>query len=373
MLNYRVRTTRGGFTLIELLVVIAIIAILIGLLVPAVQKVREAANRTTCQNNFKQIGLAVLNYESAYKKFPSIGEGIDPAAPGTKYYNRHSVFTLLLPYLEQGGAARALDQSKFYNDPANKFAASTQVPTFLCPSSEGLQPDPAGYGQSAYMFITYTDIDPATGLRNTATRVPSAIKIYASDSIWDKNGVEIAVSTAVRFKNNYGTIAQCIDGTSNTIIMCEDGPWRNHRSLFPYSASSAKDPAAVAGIIAAADNESDGLGFRALNRWAEPENSNGVSGPPTADPASPLYSGAATYEGPWVNQNATPIGGPTTCPWTSNNCGPNDEPFSSHPGGTNVLFLDGHVQFLRDSVTAPTLRYLIDPADGLPVDVSDAF
>src|SRR5438094_4424272 len=94
---------RLGFTLIGLLVVIAIIAILIGLLLPAVQKVREAAARSACQNNLKQLGLAIANYEGAYAKLPSPGEGINPATLA-KDYDTHSFFTYMLPYMEQQAA-----------------------------------------------------------------------------------------------------------------------------------------------------------------------------------------------------------------------------------------------------------------------------
>lgn len=159
---------RKGFTLIELLVVIAIIAILIGLLLPAVQKVREAAARMQCQNNLKQMGLAMMSYENSKKKLPVAGEYLDTSK--VTQQTTHSFFTHIAPYIEQGNAVAGVDMKVAYNHANNlsKFK-NVVIPVFVCPTNPARSSDldPDGYGCIDYGTAPYVTIDKTTGAKST--------------------------------------------------------------------------------------------------------------------------------------------------------------------------------------------------------------
>ena len=136
---------RRGFTLIELLVVIAIIAVLVALLLPAVQQAREAARKTQCKNNLKQMGLALHNYESTFTVFPpSCTSGLNlgawfynPADPTNPVTHLHSFASLILPYIEGGNIYNTIDYNVSSMDVSNRDIASTQIPVYVCPTYNG--------------------------------------------------------------------------------------------------------------------------------------------------------------------------------------------------------------------------------------------
>ncbi len=293
--------SRLAFTLVELLVVIAIIGALVALLLPAVQAAREAARRMQCQNNMRQVGLAIHNYESTFTRLPTGGQGTSPTLSTT--FDRHSLFTVVLPYLEQGNAFQQFDLRFAYNGSAQNIAAAKQaIATFVCPTKawRTSPTDQQGFGCTDYAATYYTDLDPVTALPNAALRAEGALVTGGS------------------------RLSEVTDGASNTIFVAEDNGrdermWANHVYLDPLDGQK-----------------------RRLWRWAEPDNAMGIS--------------------KLINNNRAPRGGPASCPWNTNNCGPNDELFSFHAGGANVLLGDGSVRFLQETIAAAPLRAFITRA-----------
>jgi prepilin-type N-terminal cleavage/methylation domain-containing protein/prepilin-type processing-associated H-X9-DG protein len=163
------RRQPSGFTLIELLVVIAIIGILIALLLPAVQKVRETANNTVCKNNLKQMGLALLNYHSTNRVFPP---GADAPRPEWGSVGGATWAIYILPYIEQDSLAKLYHFELSNTAPEQKTVRETLVKTYICPSDHtgdfGLEVPDSGYGgRPAYRPSSYRGVEGKTLNRNS--------------------------------------------------------------------------------------------------------------------------------------------------------------------------------------------------------------
>jgi prepilin-type N-terminal cleavage/methylation domain-containing protein len=232
---YPLPPRRSAFTLIELLVVIAIIAVLIGLLLPAVQKVREAANRTACQNNLKQIGLAIHNYHNANGFLPPSRLNKDGCAAWT---------VLILPYVEQDSLYRqwSINDSYYLQTDAVRKA---QVKTFYCPARRG--PDQLSINDNQR-----GDVPESTTPPGGKVAYPGALGDYAcsfgtnpqnviepSDDATGGTGAIIRANymqtsnklTVATWKSNttFGSIA---DGLSNTLLVGEKHVPIQHMTMF---------------------------------------------------------------------------------------------------------------------------------------------
>ncbi len=342
---------RKAFTLIELLVVIAIIAVLIALLLPAVQQAREAARRTQCKNNMKQMGLAAHNYESTYSRFPTAGEGLNLGNPYNKGIFPVSFYIQALPFIDQAPLYNNFNFQFHYSEgtiTGNATAAKNKIPPFLCPSNAINAADTLGFGLVDYMPVAYVDLCPTNGTSLSGGACPNG------GGVRDPVGTNWGSGKDTAFGLFGNRIGDTTDGTSNTVAIFED----SGRTSLQVVGGNYIQATIIGGAPGWTTANMCGSGGTKTcpNRWADGDTGNGVSGPPPATlSGSPIGI---------INQNANPVGGPATCPWSTNNCGPNDEPFSLHVGGCHALLADGSVRFISQNVDTDTIRKLCDRADG---------
>jgi prepilin-type N-terminal cleavage/methylation domain-containing protein/prepilin-type processing-associated H-X9-DG protein len=323
---------RRGFTLIELLVVIAIIAVLIGLLLPAVQKVREAAARMQCSNNLKQIGLAAFNYESTYGTLPP-GQGKKPL-PANDFGSRPSILAIILPFLEQANKYNQFNFDFDVNNGApNEAAREQDVPFFLCPSDPSqavVQYPPANpYGRANYFGSTGNNAN-------------------ANNTDGSTGGIFNYIQ-AVR-------ITDILDGTSNTAMFAEV-----KRGTLAFNNSGHYDLTTMM-IVYSGWNDQDITsnsqctrypGGGAVIRYVGHQYYRNL-------PATSLYS------------HTVPIN------FTSYPCGYGDfarahmPAGSYHTGGANVCRADGSVAFIRQTIDPTVWRAIGSRAGGEAVS-TDAF
>ncbi len=365
----------AGFTLVELLVVMAIIAVLIGLLLPAIQKAREAAARTGCTNNCKQMALACLNYESANRYFP-IGDFRNTSAPGgagTSYpvgypagfpYNATVNWnSLILPYIEAQSVSALYNYNADWCSDQNVAAIGFQVKVFQCPStpffsrmdSSGMEgpiagsaistftltgavggttppSDPAGFCTDYFSINSVNDNVVVTWPQYFSPGLVAYATANQGNSTLDFYGPATGVMT--RGANGVSKVSDITDGTSNTMLFTESAGRPNQYGL---------------------NNQFIGALNPGEGRWADPNGGMKIKG------SNANTIGALVTNPPGLHDKKNLA--MDTC---SMNCNNVNEPYSFHGSGCNFAFADGSVHFLANGTPVWLLGQLATKAGSEP-------
>ncbi len=320
-MNKKCTRTKTGFTLIELLVVIAIIAILVALLLPAVQQAREAARRSQCKNNLKQLGLALHNYHDTFGVLPPgyITRDVNAADPATAEGGPNFAWgTMILPQLEQGPLYQHFDFSEDATDPHNLDHGQVFLSMFACPSDPGVEKFIVNDGTTNYELSksNYVGVFGYGSVTMTPGRPNPAGMFYRNSS--------------VRFRD-------VIDGLSQTMLIGERKSVHQFLSSAPRVVADSTWYAAIPGV----------------------QRPAGMMMMPDEGPASLVLG----HVGQTMGMGGMGGGG-MVMHHTPNNTNHIVNFSSSHVGGIQFLMADGSIHFLSENIDYNTFRWLGQKADG---------